>query len=275
VATGLSQTASPPIAPTDEFAAKQKELAGHNPAALSFTVRFANGKTTFQQGEIIPLELAFASSKPGAFSVDSASYDRSGRLFLDTFVLDTTTGVTDPLGEYFRAQDIFMMGGLRGYPELTEKPFLINAELNEWRRFDKPGKYRLYMVSGRPMKGKNVNWDAKFGVTSNLLEFEIVPATPPWAEQTLQAAVKVIDGSSDKDKRVDACRTLRFLNTEGAAREMIRRFGNNDPDCSFEYQFGLFGSPLRSYIVKEMEHELDAPTHPITGPYVYTLAFNA
>jgi hypothetical protein len=274
-AIGRGQTAPVANPPTDEFAAKQKELAGHNPAALSFTVRFANGKTTFQQGEIIPLELAFSSSKPGAFSIDSASYDRSGRLFIDTFVVDAKTGVTDPLMEYFRAQDFFMMGGLRGYPELTEKPYLITAELNEWRRFDQPGKYRVYVISGRPMKGKNFDWDGKFGVTSNLLEFEIVPATPRWAEQTLQAAVKVIDGSSDKEKRTDACRTLRFLNTEGAAREMIRRFGNADRDCSFDYQFGLLGSPLRSYIVKEMERELDAPTHPITSPYIYTLAFNA
>ena len=34
-------------------------------------------------------------------------------------------------------------------PELSEKPEVVVAELNEWFRFDKPRHDRLYVVSGR------------------------------------------------------------------------------------------------------------------------------
>jgi hypothetical protein len=270
----IGQTKLNPSA-ADEFAAKQRSRTGQNPPDVSFTVRFADAKSKFQQGELIRLELAFASSKPDAFSIDSAGYDRSGRLDIDAYLLDPTDGVTDPLKDYFESVDWSMMGGLRGNPTLTAKPYLIQSELNEWHRFDKPGKFRLYVVSGRLIRGTNFNWERKLSLTSNLLEFEIVPATPPWATQTVLDAVKVIDGKGDQESRRAACRTLRFLNTQAAARELIQRFGFGDETCEYQYQFGLYGSPERTFIVSEMERQLDAPDHPITGAFIWTLAFSA
>ena len=42
-----------------------------------------------------------------------------------------------------------MMGRLRSNPELEEKPRVITYEINEWFRFDMPGKYRLYLTIHR------------------------------------------------------------------------------------------------------------------------------
>lgn len=259
----------------DEFVGQQQERSQRNPAMLTFTARFADGKKKFQQGEIIRIELAFSSSKPNAYSIDSAGYDRSGRLDIDQFVLDVGEGVSDPLANYFQAQEFFMMGGLRGNPALTEKPYVITAELNEWKRFDRPGKYRLYVISGRTMKGTDFNWDQKFGVTSNLLEFEILRADPKWAEQTLKEAVTIIDGPSDENKLNDACRVVRFLNTERAAREMIRRYEEPEAKCANEFHFGLFGSTHHEVIGREIDRKIDSTSFPVSTGFIWAAAFNA
>src|SRR5262249_51410333 len=80
-----------------------------------------------------------------------------------------------------------------------------------------------------------------------------------WAEQELQAITRLLDSSDQKMDRRPVCRRLRFLNTEAAASEMIRRFGEPMDVCGYEYSLGLIGSAHRAFIVKEMERRLEAP----------------
>jgi hypothetical protein len=48
----------------------------------------------FEQNEIITLELAFTSSRPGAYTISNASYDRSGRLLADRVIVEPPNVVT-------------------------------------------------------------------------------------------------------------------------------------------------------------------------------------
>src|SRR5574338_407335 len=159
----------------DPFIRKYDERRAKNPEGLLFTVRLKENRKQFHHGEIIALELSFASSKPKTFTLDAATYDRSGRLHMDGFALDPHDGVVDPLNDYVLSGLFgFMMGGLRGIPDLTDKPYLIDMELNEWQRIDKPGHYRLYVVSSRV--GRNGERAAFLGgiepVISNVIEFD-------------------------------------------------------------------------------------------------------
>src|ERR1700690_1358256 len=100
--------------PAPAFA--QSEPAPTRDPQLTVTVR--NNQSSFHIGEIIPLDLAFTSSTPNAYQLDMATYDRSGRLNEDQFVVDPSNGSDDPLQLYFRAYKGFMAGGLRGYKSL-------------------------------------------------------------------------------------------------------------------------------------------------------------
>jgi hypothetical protein len=51
----------------------------------SLTIRFANGTSQFHVGEVIPIELGFSASVPDAYDMNTASYDRSGRLNMEQF----------------------------------------------------------------------------------------------------------------------------------------------------------------------------------------------
>jgi hypothetical protein len=66
---------------------------------------------------------------------------------------------------------------------------------------------------------------------------------------------------------------IRFLGTEAAAIEMIRRYGaDTDQGCDFDYMAGLFGAPDRAAVVRAMEGGLRAADQPVTGSYLRTLS---
>ena len=252
----------------DAFARENNTKRAQNLDGVSFTVRFKNNQRQFQQGELMTLELSFASTKPHSFVVDAATYDRSGRLESDTFVVDQPDAVVDPLYDYFHSFFGFVGGGLRSIPELTEKPEVINADLNEWLRFDKPGHYRLYVVSSRVGR-KDRSANPLPLVISNIVEFEIVPADKKWASQQFTQAVTAL-AKPNADNRAD-CRTLRFLGTKAAATEMIKRSRGELHGCDYDFKFGLIGSPHRDFVIEELEKALSAPEQPITATLINTL----
>lgn len=237
-----------------------------SPPDVSFTIRFVNDQKQFRQGEVIRLEMRFASSSPETYQLDMATYDRSGRLNLDKFHIEPETGFTDPMRDHLG----FLAGGLRGYATLKVEPELIVYELNEWFRFDQPGKYRLYLTSPRVShKDYPRNY---FGgdvvVTSNIVEFEIIKPETGWAERELQKILKALNGSSD---RRAACSALRFLGTKEAVPELVRRYDQEDRECAFEFYAGLVSSPHRDLVIETMAARLAAPDQAVSSSWFYTL----
>ena len=258
----------------DPYLRHYNERRAKNPEGLLFTVRLKENRKQFHHGEVIALELSFASAKPETFTLDAATYDRSGRLHSDGFALDPRDGAVDPIADYFNELQAFMFGGLRGIPDLTEKPYLINVELNEWQRIDKPGRYRMYVVSsrvGRKGGGRGVFLEnGRSPVVSNVIEFEILPPDQKWARQKLTQTLATLD-KPDSDRNA-ACRILRFLGTTAAATEMRKRFRGDDNKCEWEYKFGLIGSPHRDFVIRDMENAISLREQPVTSHFVNTLS---
>ncbi|MEZ5427622.1 MAG: hypothetical protein R2747_15235 [Pyrinomonadaceae bacterium] len=220
---------------------------------------------------MISIELKFTSSTADKYKFLNRSYDRSGRLHMDSFIFDKKDKIADPLYDYFyRSATSFIAGGLFTVPTLDSKPQIVNFELNEYALFKEPGKYRLYVVSPRVGLKDAKDDPFEFGedaipVTSNILEFEIVPADRKWQEEKLAEAVKLISRSSTDDR--EGCNILRFLGTKEAAKEMIVRYSRGDKTCQFENYIGLFGSPEREFIVNEMEKMLVSPNFSVTNGF--------
>ncbi|HET9306766.1 MAG TPA: hypothetical protein VFO46_12120, partial [Candidatus Sulfotelmatobacter sp.] len=89
------------------------------------TLSIPDGRTSFREGEIIPLVLSFTSTADKRYRAVARNYDRSGRLNLDAYCLEPE--VRDPLADYF-STGLFMGGGLGGEQQLSEKPFTATAE---------------------------------------------------------------------------------------------------------------------------------------------------
>jgi hypothetical protein len=102
-------------------------------------------------------------------------------------------------------------------------------------------------------------------VESNAISFEIVAADARWEDAELTRAVQTLQSGGSL-----GCRILRFLGTDAAVGEMIRRYG--DQGCGFDATAGLFSAPHRDVVVKRLEAGLHEPDIAVTRSYLRTLA---
>src|SRR5262249_33876777 len=130
----------------------------------------------------------------------------------------------------------------------------------------------LYVTAPRINKKGKPGFRDGAEVTSNIVEFEILPHDPDWEEQQLEEIKKELASSERTQLHSEACRRLRFLNTKPAASEMVRRYSPPWTDCESSYSFGLIGSPHREFVVKEMERRLEAADQIISSSYLRTLS---
>jgi hypothetical protein len=238
------------------------------------TVTISDGRTSFREGEIIPLVLSFTSTADKRYWADNRNYDRSGRLSIETYCVEPAA--RDPLADYFRT-GAFMGGGLGSAQQLSEKPFTATAELNEWRQ-PGPGHYRLYVVSYRGWRPPDPNESTPYGrvgvtLRSNVIEFDVTQADANWRAEQLQDATAAYQSAAAASEQMEAARRLRFLNTQESTQVLARLFwGLNDQPGGWELMFGLFGSPYRTKAIAEMQHEINDPSHAITQDFLRTLA---
>ena len=240
---------------------------------VKLALAISDGRSSFQQGEIIPLSLKFTSTAKSLYWSDVRNYDRSGRLGIEIYCLEPQA--PDPLESYFRV-GAFMGGGLGGTRQLSETPFEADAELNEWHS-PGPGHYRLYVVSHRvyrpPDPGEKTLWGRiDVPVRSNVVAFDIQAATPAWQAEQLQEALRGL-ASSSGDEVHHAARILRFLNTEDSTRALAQHFwsGNEQTPIVWDLKLGLFGSPYPKLAIDTLRQGISEPDHAITDDYLWTL----
>jgi hypothetical protein len=244
-------------------------------------VETESGRTQFQMGEIIRLKLTFTSTAQKKYQINMASYDRSGRMNYETFLAQPEAGWSDPLEAYF-AYGGFIGGGMTTFKFLSQEPTVISLDLNEWVRFDRPGKYALRIVSHRvgELTADKSHADKSLELASNEIQLNIVPASKAWQEATLKKAVAALDkveavgdkatGAQIEDKRT-ALRTLRYLGSAEATKELARRLRGDDSTTDFMCMFGLVGSPYHELALNEMRRLLTAPEHPVSSTFIFAL----
>jgi hypothetical protein len=240
------------------FEERYREAAATHPADLQFVLR-TTAAAQFHPGERIPLTLEFSSNAPDKYRLNGATYDRSGRLPTEQFVLDRDD-IADPLIDYFGSGVIGgIAGGLRVNPALGSEPYRIELALNDWFRFDQPGKYRLFLKSHRLSRERKPGEDGQglfsFAAVSNILEIEITEPDPGWEMAKLREIETTLDDADRKetapqisipgisprelarfskppeDAKVRRARAeLRFLGTRGAVQLILSRAETTDDD---------------------------------------------
>lgn len=94
---------------------------------------------------------------------------------------------------------VFEEAGPR-FGSLMAKPVSITFTLNEWLRFDTPGRYRVFLTSRRVVDTAKRHDALMFqghAVTSNAVEFTVLPDDPAWDAETLKSALPLYDRVSN------------------------------------------------------------------------------
>src|SRR2546428_430886 len=171
------------LAPTERVEAQQD-------SAVTLTIRLLDHAPSFHVGEVIPLELVFSASGSETYEIGMRNYDRSGRLDMEQF--HVTPAGRDPLKDYY-ARNPIIEGGLSESPHvLNDAPQTRRNDLNEWIALDNPGHYRLYITSGRVIRRAATKAEL-VELRSNSLEFDVIAADAAWQQQTIRAAVSIVD----------------------------------------------------------------------------------
>jgi hypothetical protein len=243
-----------------------------NPDGLIFTISLGD-KAQFHMGELIPIELRFSSTRLAALKAEMRNYDRSGRLNgIDDFVVSPADGVVDPLADV----DFFGIGGGISMipPVLGPKPAVVSLTLTDYRRFDQPGKYRLFVASNRVFS-VGQSGASMFGspttATSEIVEFEILPFDAAWSSQKLNDIVARL-GSTNEEARRQAGQELRFLDTPDAIRLIVTRFGEGSMENWHNFHYGLLGSRHRELVIKEMQRQIDSPSGAVSSWFLRELS---
>jgi len=251
--------------------------SSHNDVQL----QLSTNAPVYRQGELIPLELSFTSRVPNRYQVNMASYDRSGRMNYEKFLVEPADGTSDPLLVYFHSGSFFLGGGLTNFEFLSDTPYVIHLNLNEWVRFDKPGHYRLTVTSQRvsdALGGKTFYQGAVQELKSNSIELQIVEPDDAWQQAQLREILADFDsgppptGPLLSDQRLAAVTRLRYLGSAEAARELARHLRGDDNQVDWACLFGLVGSPNRIVGFEEMKKLLVDPDFPVTGMFLDAIA---
>jgi hypothetical protein len=260
--------------------AQAAQEPGEAKTAPAVQLIISSKSAQFYAGEIIPLDLVFSSSVPQRYEINNASYDRSGRMGYEQFIVEPKDATRDPLYLYFNSIALFMGGGLSSSDFLTASPKIIHLNLNEWISFDRPGTYRISVVSHRV--GDSIVTDEAVGntveVKSNWIEIKIVAADPAWQAAELANVRQVLDHSPPSEPNVPnqprevAIARLRYLGTEPAALEMARRLRGDDGNSDAACMFGLIASPHRDAGLAEMNRLFGNSDFPISQTFLMTMA---
>ena len=232
---------------------------------VSLRVETASGRTQFRIGETIDMKLTFESTVADKWIVH---YTGRRSLFgREEFLVSPKEGTSDPLGVRKSVGGSEIAGVV-----VLGKPWSMDVDLNQWVRFERPGRYRVRaLVHVSDKRGQNL------AVTSNETEIEIVAADREWLAQQLRQAVAVLDAPASTDQqafnaRASAARTIWYLDTPESVREAARLLGALDEQTAQTLQLALQGSAHQDVAIAAMKQLLRSPDQPVTSPFLQTLA---
>jgi hypothetical protein len=242
-------------------------------------LRLSTNASVYRQGELIPLELSFTSSVSNRYQVNTASYDRSGRMSYEKFLVEPANGTTDPVHVYFESSRVLMEGGLSNVRFLSDTPYVIHLDLNEWVRFDEPGNYRITVTSQRvsDMSGSKSFYRGE-GLKSNSIDLRIIEPDEAWQQSELKRILADFDASPPStgflpnNQRLAAVTALRYLGSADAARELARHLRGDENEVDWACMFGLIGSPNRLAGYEEMKKLLVDPDFPVGAMFLTAIA---
>ena len=270
----LQFAAAPGASAQEPFETEHLRRLAENPEGVSLTVTVENGRRRFAMGEIVRLQLSFSSQIPDTYQLDPISYDRSGRLNVDLPTVTPAASAVDPLEDYYGAGLFaFVGGGISTPPSfLGPDPVSLSLVLNEHLRFERPGRFRLFVVSRRVHPAGRY---AGLSVTSNVIDLEIVEADPAVQQRQIAAALAVLRDDSDTTRLDAACQVLRFQGTAGAVDAILDEYHRPAASCRSTFSLGLNGvpPPLRAYAARAMLLRLRDPRYPVGSRFLPNLAF--
>jgi hypothetical protein len=230
----------------------------------------AGEKSVYRTGEPIRLTLSFTSDREG-YIIDATTTKPAHPV--DEVLLSPDAGVSRWLDEY--------SGRHRYSPDygsaekITATATTVELPLNDWFRFDRPGRYTVRVRTGRVSRPEQPHaFSPPIPLTTNEVSFKVVPMSSVEEEQEVRRLSARLDATRDFKEECKISEDLSYLSGEVSTREKVRRFFTSQGRSGNYFQniyFGLFIARDRALVVRLMEGALRDPNTPATHELLQTL----
>src|SRR6266404_3300954 len=199
-------------------AAFSQEASGDVHLKLSL----ADNKTSYRVGDPIRLTLEFTADREG-YDVDTVM-DKTVSPS-DTLFISPDAGVSHWLDDYLGSRsfrDYFTV------QKLSPAPTRIEVIVNSVVRFERPGKYSVWIRSRRVTQRKDLNDRAPRAITltSNEVSFDVQLMSETDEAKEVQRLSAALEASRDVQSEEKLTQELSFLTGDISSREKVRRFLN-------------------------------------------------
>jgi hypothetical protein len=232
-------------------------------ADVEVRLSLAGGRTVFRAGEPVRLVLSFKSDAAG-YQVNTTTTKPASPI--DEVVLSSDAGVTRWLDEYSAggryAPDYMAM------QPLSPDPARVELVLNDWVRFDRPGRYRVRVKTARVLRPSPRNESGRFApLLTNEVGFEVVAMSAAEEEREVRRLSASLDAAKGWQEQARVSEELSYLAGEPSTREKVRRYlasAGRDGNYTENILFGLVMARERALAVRLLEAALRDPERPVT-----------
>src|SRR5262249_29877866 len=199
----------------------------------------AGGKRVSRAGEPIRLVLSFTSDADG-YQLNTTTTKPASPV--DEILLTPDEGVSHWLDEYsgkHRYAPDYM-----SLQKITTTPTIVELTLNDWFRFDRPGKYTVQVKTSRVSRPERRHEPVPVtNLTTNEVSFEVVAMTKAEEEQEVRRLSGPLDAIRDQKEEGRISEEFSYLAGEASTREKARRYLSSQSRSGNYIQnirFGLF-----------------------------------
>jgi len=184
---------------------------------VTLELAFEGGKTIYRIGDAINLNLSFTSTKPD-YVVETYYSPR-----FDDVIISPTDGIYPWL---YRLNRLYSYDDVSAPQKLSQSPVKIKLTINNLVRFDKPGKYKVKVLSRRV-------WSAKAELSfrsnpipllSNEIEFEIKEMSQIEEQSEVKRIAALMDSANNLNQYQIFKRELDYLTGDISTIEKVNRF---------------------------------------------------
>ena len=186
---------------------------------VKLQISFTGEKTVYRMGEPIKVILSYTSTEPG-YVVERYYSPR-----FDDVIISPTDGVYDWL---YRLNRLYSYDDVSMREKLSESPVKIDITVNDLVRFDKPGKYKIKVVSRRVSGSKE---ELSFRsqptlLSSNEIELEVKEMSQIDERAEVKRITALMDSATNLNQHQIYKRDFDYLTGDASTVEKVHRFLN-------------------------------------------------
>ena len=185
---------------------------------VKFQLSFAGGKTVYRIGEPIKLILSYTAVQPG-YAVERYYSPR-----FDDVIISPKDGVYVWL---YRLNRLYSYDDVSMPEQLSESPVAVEITINDLMRFDKPGKYKIKVLSKRVRNSKESSFRSRpIALWSNEIELEVREMTEAEEKSEVKRIAGLMDSAQTLPQHQIYKRELDYLTGDVSTVEKVNRFLN-------------------------------------------------